>query len=337
MNTPVTTNSTRNARERSRLWLIAAGALVAAIGLGASQGVAGASTCGCTVNDPPITYQRSVADSGGADVFRMAANGSGQVRLTNSPGFDGMPSWSPNRSRIAFVSGRASVGDSLNFELFVMDGNGANVRRLTNHPAFDSEPAWSPVSDKIAFTTNRDGNAEIYVVNADGTGLRRLTNTTTGEKQAHWSPDGTKIVFVSDRGGAGTANLFVMNADGTGVRRLTNFTGFDENPQWSHDGKTIAFNRDLSGNVEVHTVNANGGTSIQFPAVVRRVTNRPGFDGDPTWSPDGRIGYVSATSGAPGDIRVTRPDGTGDIALTNTTDREATPDWGRVSQPVLSQ
>jgi dipeptidyl aminopeptidase/acylaminoacyl peptidase len=47
----------------------------------------------------------SVRNGGNHDIFIMDADGSGQTRLTNNPAGDGFPAWSPNGTKIAFVSG----------------------------------------------------------------------------------------------------------------------------------------------------------------------------------------------------------------------------------------
>ena len=60
-------------------------------------------------------------------------------RLTNDPGDDAFPSWSPDGTRIAFASSRDG-----NVEIYVMDADGTNLVRLTNDPAEDSSPAWRP-------------------------------------------------------------------------------------------------------------------------------------------------------------------------------------------------
>jgi Tol biopolymer transport system component len=60
----------------------------------------------------------------------MNADGSGQINLTNNPADDGVPSWSPDGRRIAFVSNRDG-----NLEIYVMNADGSGVTRLTNNPA----------------------------------------------------------------------------------------------------------------------------------------------------------------------------------------------------------
>jgi Tol biopolymer transport system component len=106
----------------------------------------------------------------------MNADGSNQTQLTNS-GYS--PRWSPDSSRITFLSNRDG-----NFEIYVMNADGSNQTRLTNNPDLDESPDWSPDGTRMVFKSLRDlnNNSNIYVMNADGTSQTRLTNYTEVSK-----------------------------------------------------------------------------------------------------------------------------------------------------------
>jgi TolB protein len=118
----------------------------------------------------------------------MDADGSNPTNLTNSPGLNLYPSFSPDGTKIAFASYRDG-----NAEIYVMDAaDGSNQIRLTNNSEDDLVPDFSPDGTKIAFTSFRDGNAEIYVMNAaDGSNQIRLTNNSGDNLSPSWgvSPD----------------------------------------------------------------------------------------------------------------------------------------------------
>jgi Tol biopolymer transport system component len=69
----------------------------------------------------------------------MEADGSGQINLTSNDTYAEAPSWSPDGSKIAFMSDRDG-----NWEIYVMDSDGSGQTRLTNNTAEDYYPDWGP-------------------------------------------------------------------------------------------------------------------------------------------------------------------------------------------------
>jgi TolB protein len=167
-------------------------------------------------------------ETGNAEIFKMNADGTGKVNLTNNPANDGWPRWSADGTRIIFHSNRSG-----NFEIWSMDPFGGNLVNLTNSPATsDNTPEVSPDGTQIAFTKAIAGN-DIFVMNADGTNQRNLTNNPAYDSIATWSPDGTTIIWTSTRGPGGDFEVYSMNAaDGSGVTRLTFAPGFDGRCDW---------------------------------------------------------------------------------------------------------
>ena len=79
----------------------------------------------------------------------MNSDGSTQTRLfSNIDQIDGTPYWSPDATKIAFVSARDG-----NSEIYVMNAAGNAVSRLTTNIASDVTPSWSPDGTKIAFAS----------------------------------------------------------------------------------------------------------------------------------------------------------------------------------------
>lgn len=152
------------------------------------------------------------------------------LELLLEPG-DRQPYWSPDGSRIAFLSDRDGSTD-----IFVMNAGGTGVTKVGGSPHQDyfwpwgSEDPWSPDGSRLAFTSDRDGSAEIYVVAPDGTGVQRITDDPGGDRFHGWSPDGSRIVFTSGR--TGNSDVFVVNADGSGLHQVTHDTAPDARPVW---------------------------------------------------------------------------------------------------------
>ena len=173
---------------------------------------------------------------GNSEIYKMNADATEQVRLTNNPANDSWPRWSPDGTRIIFQSNRRAN----NTDIWSMDSFGGNLVNLTPDPAVDSTPEWSPDGTKITFTRNLGGAAgnEVFVMNADGSNPVNLTNNsrfpTAGfnyDAIPSWSPDGRKIAFTSTRDN-GDFEVYTMNADGSDVTRITFASGFDGRCDW---------------------------------------------------------------------------------------------------------
>ena len=126
----------------------------------------------------PATRNGKLAFVSAGDIWVVNPDGTGLQNLTHSPARDLNPTWSPNGTRIVFVSTRSGSQ-----ELWIMDADGTKLRRLTRNRksgALDSTPSISPDGRRLAFARRSRGNQDIYVMNLDGTDLRRLTRRDEG-------------------------------------------------------------------------------------------------------------------------------------------------------------
>ncbi len=215
------------------------------------------------------------------EVFVVNADGSGLANVTNSPAWDGYPSWSPDSQRLAFETDRDDgpvvldiLPQNLGREIYAVDVDGTDLARLSNDPGDDGRPVWSPDGTRIAFQSTRDGNPEIYVMNANGTGQVRLTNHPDPDVLPGWSPSGDWITFHSYRDG--DDEIYKTNPTGTMTVRLTTAAGTDWGPSWSPDGTQIVFASERDGNLDVYRMNADGTSLAQL-------TDESAVDVNPFW------------------------------------------------------
>ena len=104
------------------------------------------------------------------DIYVMDLAFSLLSRVTTSSRDDVLPVWSPDGTRLAFVSNR-----DFDLEVYLGNTDGTGQTRLTNQKGVDTAPAWSPDGQTIAFEHGERRPRHVYSVNADGSGIVRLT------------------------------------------------------------------------------------------------------------------------------------------------------------------
>jgi Tol biopolymer transport system component len=118
---------------------------------------------------------------GDFDIYVMDLNGCDLVQVTNDPGNDFNPAWSPDGRLLAFNSDRS--GD---FEVYVVSAAGGAPRRLTDSPGVDSVVAFSPNGRWLAFESSRTGNADVFLMRPDGSDQRNVTAPQSAQFRSNW-------------------------------------------------------------------------------------------------------------------------------------------------------
>ncbi len=266
---------------------------------------------------PALAYQSKGRGDPRWFVHVMSSDGSNRVRLVAGQSeFLSAPAWSPDGSRIAYVSDQDG-----NPDVWVVDIDGGNAINLTQHEAKDHSPAWSPDGHWIAFASLRDSLYwELYVMRPDGSDVQRLTWwEDASDLSPSWSPDSTRLAFASKRDG--DWEIYLMDRDGGNLVRLTNHPAEDTDPAWAPDGGRIAFVSTRDGYAEIYVVSITGGQAVN-------VSNAPySSEHGPTWSPDGgRIAFYSDRD-ASWNIHVMSSDGSDVIRLTGAQSNDQVPAW----------
>ncbi|MDQ3668551.1 MAG: DUF4214 domain-containing protein [Acidobacteriota bacterium] len=317
------------------------------------------------------------------NIWTMNSDGSSPRRLTHltprgddlppfARVYDDLPVWSPDGTKIAFITNRDyAVGSTdSSRSIYIMDADGSNVNRILVDGIEETLPeirsvAWSPDGTKFAFDAGVHvaipevrATINIYTVNTDGTNIVKLTNDTDVVNVGPtWSPDGRQIAYASNRDPQNRYRIWVMNSDGSGPRKLADVHNtlnplfyYDLQPAWSPDGTRILFvgSRDFNGTrdcfnvncLEMFVVNPDGSNEQQLT----NDQNRGGLQFLPRWSPDGTKIVFSVDLRTVDDsidrgraIIVMNADGSNQINLSNRSDyafSDVSVDWQPLPVPA---
>ena len=248
-------------------------------------------------------YELQVAD---ADGFNAQS-----VLASNEPIMS--PAWSPDGSRLAYVS-----FDQKKPIVVVQNLAQGTTRVVANFRGNNSAPAWSPDGQTLAVALSKDGLTQVYRIPASGGEPQRLTESTGIDTQPAFSPDGQWIAFTSDRGGS--PQIYRMPASGGPAQRLTFEGTYNVGPRFSPDGKSIAYVAREGGRFRIATMElANG--QVQ-------VLTEGGLDDSPSFAPNGKMILYEAQSGGRGQLAAVSGDGRVRQRLTSAAGDVQDPAWG---------
>ncbi len=243
------------------------------------------------------------------NVYTVEMNGEAPSSVTSNRSLNILPSITPG-GQVLFTSYAKR-----NPDLWM---GGGQLSRISKQSGLNLGGTMSPAGGTIALTLTKDGNSEIYTIDTSGTIKARLTNNKAIDGSPTWNSGGNQIAFVSNR--AGGPQVFRMSANGAGAKRVTKKGSYNQSPDWNHGtgkrGNLIAYSgRDSSNRYDVFSIDLRSGK-------VNRITQNPGRNLDPTWSPDGRM---IAFQSSQGGIYVANEQGNNQIQIIKA---GSTPDWG---------
>lgn len=143
------------------------------------------------------------------EIFIMDADGSNQIQLTDTAGYDGGPFFSPDGTRILW---RRFDETGVNADIFTMNLDGSDKRKLTDFQSMSWAPYFHPSGEYFIFASNKFGfsNFELFIVDKNGNKKPvRVTNANGFDGLPVFSPDGTALSWTSNRTSDGKSQIFM--------------------------------------------------------------------------------------------------------------------------------
>ncbi len=233
--------------------------------------------------------------TGNDEIFVMDTAGGNVTQLTDSPGFDRAPGWSPDGTQLVFNSRREPHADRP--QIYTLDLATGDQVRVTDSPIEEQRATWSGDGESVYFHRGAFF-AEAYnlVEHTLATATERLL--TDSVDPAIWNaapaprPDGSVLLFQSNRDDPTSVfpqRLQLLDLATLAVTPLALPTSLPadtsiDGPRWSADGTQFTFSASTDDGNQLFVVDATGAPEGW---VATPVTDGLSEDSAPAFSPDG--------------------------------------------------
>ena len=190
--------------------------------------------------------------------------------LTSGANDEYMPAWSPDGTRIAYVTKRGPDPDrNLNWDIYVIEARaGAEERQLTrfpgadNDPSLESRPAWSPDGGKIAYVSSGEDKWIYYapwslaVVDVESGAVTRPAGIEINHTKPRFTADGNAVLALVE--GSRVMHVSRIDLASGAVKPLTGGLRFDYDFAVAANGRVAVLGGDAMHPYRIEAVEPAG-------------------------------------------------------------------------------
>jgi TolB protein len=222
---------------------------------------------------------------GESDIFIADWDGKNIKNLTNSPGSEWEPKWSPDGIRLAYVYSAFEPPQVIDFpQIRIYDLGTGQIAPALHDVLNPGKITWLAKGSLVAYSTaisSTDGRTQIVVAEFDGTILYALPPNAkdfTRISGFSFSPDGQHLAFLAEivSPTRHSSDIYVISLDGSDEIKLTNGAGNYLDPIWSPVGDWIVFDVTLGDEDGIWMIRPDGSGLFNIGL-------DPLTDSDPAW------------------------------------------------------
>lgn len=216
-----------------------------------------------------------IAFSYQGDIYKVPTHGGTAIRLTTNPAYDSEPIWSPDGTKIAFVSDR----DGGYKRLYLMSAQGGVAQALTHHSQSARALGFSPDGKSVLYTANIQNSAEnavfprfgqVYQVSLEGGQPQRVADFPTNAisfasvNQMYYEDlKGGENEWRKHHTSSVTRDIWRYDFKNQTHTKIIDWKGEDRNPVLASDGKTLYFLSERSGSFNIYKANVQNLSEAQ--------------------------------------------------------------------------
>lgn len=210
-------------------------------------------------------------NAGSRNLFIKQIGSETLLRLTNSEESDYSPTWSPDGTKIAYLS----FSDK-GLGLYVVSSLGGPAQKLYTPQSMvhweQRALSWSPDGKSLIFPDGAP--SRINMLSLDTLQTHPITvppHVWDGDVNPAFSPDGKEIAFIRAIEGA-VRDIYIVPVSGGTPRQLTNDRRIVDTLTWARDSNAILFSSDRGGKFALWKVSRRGGTPQRLPVGTENAT-----------------------------------------------------------------